>query len=204
MTHLRALQKSQGGGEPSFHARLRRLQAVKTSFAVDSKDAGFVSKGRQLYCHGMARTMLELIMTVLHEVMVLSAADRQQLGAKTMAGAHTSFIACISHMLPGEEAAAVHVMTVLQQWPCPALSSRHMKFKEESHTTAPCLKLVLSSSRILAIQKRASIATSSQHQSIRLMLQSCHTLHSRAYIMTLIRLPSLTDYGRAHLQGAVD
>ena len=116
-THLIALQdKHAGDGADGaeFCARLQRLQAVEVFFAVDSKNAGFVSKGKILYHHGIARATLGLIMTVLDEVMVLSVADRQQRGAKTMAGAHTSFIACIDHMLPGEDAAAVHMIFVLR------------------------------------------------------------------------------------------
>ena len=104
MTHLRALQNKDVGDGATFYASLQRLQAAEASIAMScqeaAKDAN--SKGGVAYTvlllfhHGIAGTTLRIILTVIKEVCALLDADRQQLSAKILAGAHTSFITCMT------------------------------------------------------------------------------------------------------------
>ena len=115
-THLRALQRKHAGDGAEHQTRLQRLQAAKDSLAMscpdDSKDAeigGGIADMIGLLSHqGIAQRMVILIMTIIGELSVLLDAERLQATPKKTGG-HISFIACIDHMLPGEETEAAHI-----------------------------------------------------------------------------------------------
>ena len=125
LTHLGALQNKQGSGR-KLYARLQRLQALQMSLGMRcpaETRGGYADMAALLFHHGIAATMVTLILSVLGELSALLNADRLQLSARNIAGAHTSFSSCVDHMLPGEKADGVHTVFLLPQCLCPTLSS---------------------------------------------------------------------------------
>ena len=110
-THLRALQSKQSGAH--FAARLKQLQAIQTSLSVSGPvesihqeiQEALMRKIELLAEHGVAQFLISVIIVALDATVILLGADRlSQLRAyQMMAGSRTSFVACIDHMLPGEQ-----------------------------------------------------------------------------------------------------